>query len=185
MKKGFVLVEFVIALPMLILLIYALGNMTYKIFNLAKNQAADYVLEVEAQEILSQITNDARAAYSVKIKHQEIFFNYHAIANNQSADYFKNNFNSKIEDLVDLIYTSRYVVRATETHDKYIYRERKEDGPVVNPISGGNFFGDTIVSELTFKRDKKILHITLELQSVVTKHKLKINTAVFMPACED
>ena len=33
-------------------------------------------------------------------------------------------------------------------------------------------------------KDKKILHIELELESLVTGHKIKIATAVFMPSCE-
>ena len=64
-EKGFVLAEFVIALPLLILLIYTLANIFLNATKYAEKQAADYVLEEEAQEILERIKKDARAASEV------------------------------------------------------------------------------------------------------------------------
>ena len=195
MKKGFVLAEFVIALPLLILLMFALGQTTFKIFQSAKIHAADYVLENEAQEILNRISEDARAAKTVAVKTaiggkeiQEIFFNYHVLGNDlkPAKDYFKDKtFESNILKVVDLIYTSRYTVGATEGHGYYVYAERKANGAKVNPISGGNFFGDTTVTKLKFSQpSENVLHIELEIQSLETDKKFKVSTAVFMSACE-
>ena len=205
MKNGFVLTEFVIALPLLILLLFALGQITLKIFTFAKNQAADYVLETETQEILERITADARAAQTVKISTavgnhpdlQEIFFNYRVLGNNLSKDYFQNKnkkgFTTSRTDILNLIYTQRYTVSNTRLntfpnnnpHGYYIYAERKPNGALVNPISGGNFFGDTVVTQLKFSQSsQKVLHIVLEMQSERTKRKIKVSTSVFMPNCE-
>ena len=197
MKNGFVLTEFVIALPLLILLLFALGQITLKIFTFAKNQAADYVLETETQEILERITADARAAQTVKISTavgnhpdlQEIFFNYRVLGNNLSKDYFQNKnkkgFTTSRTDILNLIYTQRYTVSSTTQHGYYIYAERKSRGALVNPISGGNFFGDTVVTQLKFSQSsQKVLHIVLEMQSERTKRKIKVSTSVFMPNCE-
>ena len=194
-QNGFVLAEFVIALPLLILLLFSLGQMTYKIFSIAKTQSADYVLENEAQRVLERITDDAKSAHSVEIKQaiggkeiQEIFFNYHVLGNDlkPAKDYFKDKtFESSILKVVDLIYTSRYTVGATEGHGYYVYAERKANGAKVNPISGGNFFGDTTVTKLKFSQpSENVLHIELEIQSLETYKKFKVSTAVFMSACE-
>ena len=58
---GFVLVEFAIALPLLILVMYGLAIVSMKIFSLGKEQLADYVLEAEAQyviPIIDRMIND-------------------------------------------------------------------------------------------------------------------------------
>lgn len=193
-QLGFVFVEFVIALPLIVLLIYALAQMIMQISPLGQKQAIDYTLENEAHEILEQITRDARAACYAEVRQavggremEEIFFVYRVAGNNLSKDYFKNksynNYNT--HDIVNLYYTHRYTVGATENHGYQIYAERLQNGPKRNPISGGNFLSDTTVTELTFSQPSdKVLHITLELQSIETDRKFKINTSVFMPACE-
>ena len=196
MKKGFVLAEFVLALPLLILLIFSLGQMSLKIFSLAKEQAADYVLQTEAQEILERISEDAKAAQSVEVKKavgnadiQEIFFNYRVLGNEvkPARDYFKDEtFNSSRLDIVNLIYTSRYTVGLGNEHGYYVYAERKHKGSTPNPISGGNFFGDTTVTRLNFSQPvENILRVELEMQSMVTDKKIKVVTEIFMAACEE
>ena len=192
-QKGFVLAEFAIALPLLILLLFALGQMTYKIFSIARTQSADYVLENEAQNILQRISDDAKSAHSVEIKQavggkelQEIFFNYHILGNGLTPkkDYFKNTSVNEAE-ILDLIYTHRYTVYLPEKGGYRVYAERMKNGSKTNPISGGNFFGDTTVTKLKFTQPKeKILHIELEMQSLVTEKKFKVSTSVFMSAYE-
>mgnify|MGYP007056243968 CR=1 FL=1 len=66
-QKGFVLVEFVIALPLLILLIYSLGNMTVQVLKLARIHVAEHVLKSEAQYVIERISHTARAAKHVEI----------------------------------------------------------------------------------------------------------------------
>ena len=179
-QQGFVLAEFAIALPLLILLLFALGNMTYKVFSIARTQSADYVLENEAQNILQRIADDAKSAHSVEIKQaiggkeiQEVFFNYYVVGGNTT------------NDIPVVIYTRRYTVSLPEKGGYRIYAERMKNGPTTNPISGGNFFGDTTVTKLKFTQPKeKILHIELEMQSLVTEKKFKVSTSVFMSACE-
>ena len=180
-QNGFVLAEFVIALPLLILLLFSLGQMTYKIFSIAKTQSADYVLENEVQRVLERITDDAKSAHSVEIKQaiggkeiQEIFFNYHVVGNAVGRE------------IPILIYTHRYTVSHSQTGGLHVYAERKKDGSKASPITGGNFFGDTAVTKLKFTQPKEnILHIELEMQSLVTGKKFKVSTSVFMSACEN
>lgn len=180
MKNGFVLAEFVIALPLLILLLLPLGKMTFQLFQSAKIQVADYVLETDAQRVLERITEDARAAKSVEVKRvtgdsqmYEIFFRYYVP-------------NDRTPSMIAVKAARRYTVGATQTHGYHVYAERQKDGSKVNPISGGNFFGDTTVTQLKFSElSENVLHITLEMQSVTTDRKIKLDTAVFMSACEE
>ena len=187
-QRGFVLIEFIIALPLVALLIYALAQMIIQLPKFSTSQAADYALENDAHEILTQITRDARAATYAKVRRAvgneelyEIFF-YYSVLSTTSGQ------------IVNLKTPHRFTVGATETHGYQVYAERLEDGAKRNPISGGNFFADTTVTKLKFSTHKsdvdedkigKLLHITLEVQSISTDRKFKVSTSVFMPACEE
>lgn len=173
-QRGFVLVEFIIALPILILLLYSLGNLTLQIAKIAREQVADYVLETEAQEVIDRIKTDARTAESVEIKKffdfEEIIFICHE------------NDSDKNHNMYDIL--NRRIYRALGS----IYFNHQEDETPNNPVTGKNSFGNTVVTDLNFSRDflpQKVLHITLEMQSDVTKRKVKFSTAIYMPACEE
>ena len=81
--------------------------------------------------------------------------------------------------------TRFYTVHAPNNQAYRIYAERQPNGRPNNPITGNSFLGDTTVTELKFIRDGKVLHITLELQSLETERKFKVSTAIFMPGYED
>lgn len=172
------LIEFVIALPLIILLLYGFSQTTLKAYDSEKNHAADYELEVEAQEVLTRIVEDARAASSVeKILHSNAVYSqndtliikYHAI----KLD------NGKIIDVID---TRVYVVS-----DSFkLNAKRQNDGVYLNPITGGSSFGDTAIRKLKYSKPAdKVLHITLEMESLTTNQHINLSTAVYMPACEE
>ena len=192
-QKGFVLVEFVIALPLLILLIYALGNMTVQAIRFARIHSAEHVLESEAQYVIERISHTARAAKSVQISKavgnmniDKIIFVQHVLGNGVKKDFFRNaKASPDIVNAIDLLDTRFYTVYAPNNQAYRIYAERQPNGRPNNPITGNNFLGDTTVTELKFIRADKVLHITLELQSLETERKFKVSTAVFMPGYED
>ena len=183
-QKGFVLIEFVIALPLILMLLYGLAETTLQIYRLAKAQAADYMLAVEAQEVLTRITEDLRAAKSFKIIPIEtsdekdidtIIINYHGASTFYYEDNKKRFDDRKIFDVID---TRVYTVSNYKLHSK-----RRDTDLKSNPITGGNFFGDTVVTYLKFTNiEDKVLHITLEMESLTTNNKIRLSTAVFMPA---
>ena len=184
-QRGFVLIEFVIALPLILMLLYGLAETTLQIYRLAKAQAADYMLAVEAQEVLTRITEDLRAAKSFKIIPIEtsdekdidtIIINYHGA----SKFYYKNGKlqrnDAKIFDITD-----KRVYKVSSSFK--MQAKRHDDDSNSNPITGGNFFGDTVVTYLKFTNiEDKVLHITLEMESITTNNKIRLSTAVFMPA---
>ena len=182
-QKGSVLIEFVIALPLIILLLYGLAQTNLKIVDNAKEQVADYILEVEAHDVLTRITQDLRAASSVErqsrfnhngIDIDTLTIKYHAITNNYHN-------HSDAVKVIDIIDTRVYVVSNSYT----LNAKRRDDGKNFNPITGGNSFGDTVIRKLKYtKLDERVIHITLEMLSVKTNRRIKVSTAVFMPACE-
>lgn len=177
-EKGFVLIEFVIALPLIIFLLYGFTQTLLKGVEMSKIHAADYELEVEAQEVLARIVEDARAASYVKrevaiggMPIDKITINYHA---------------NKYDDgkIIDVIDTRIYTVAMTEGHGAYVYAQR-QGGYHSSPITGGNFFGENVVTYLKyFKLGENILYIILEMESLTTNQRIRLSTAVYMPACE-
>ena len=196
-QRGFVLFEFVIALPLIIFLLYELGSLTFSTMKIAREQVADYVLETEAQEIIDRITADARTAHSVQIKSSEIlnenFENIIFMCENITTEQRGTNIDGEdiiyykkvLEPRIYAIHTVNNVVNGRIY--PHVYFKRKDDGYYSNPIIGDNSFGNTSVEKMKFSIDEaaKILHITLVFKNSVTEQKVKFTTAVFMPNCEE
>lgn len=174
--------EFAIALPLLILLMYGLAAVGMKIFYLGKIQLADYVLEEEVHDVLSRLIYDARAAKTVTISKSipTVAFTYRTTTTILTKFQKPSVIGTAVGDVIaDKEEKRTYISIA----DK-IYYER-EDTPV-NPLTGDNYFGLTKVTEFKpeFDKETKILHVTLEMESEISLHKIKISTAVYIPGCE-
>ena len=170
---GFVFVEFAIALPLLILLMYGLATVSTQIFYLGKIQLADYVLEEEVHEVLSRIIYDARAAKNViAIKGSPtLTFTYRMV--NES-------------NLSDGVIAVNSDDRVYLWQNSKLYYKRQTYNPTT-PITGDDYFGETQVTQFNseFDKGKKILHVTLEMKSEISLHKIKISTAVYVPGYDN
>ena len=181
---GFVFVEFAIALPLLILLMYGLTIVGLKIFDVGKDQLADYVLEEEVHDVLSRMIYDARAARSVKIENSvsTVTFTYDTIkevivssGGRENGDVIANREEPRVYKLIGTL---------KQEGSKIDYKRQVEGDK--NPITGDNYFGKTRIMQFKFKKiAENVLHVTLEMQSEVTGHKIKISTAVYMPSCKE
>ena len=185
---GFIVLEFAIALPLLILVMYGLAIVSVKIFFLGKVQLADYVLEAEARYVMELITQKARAAEEIEAynANNKIKIVYHAVDDDNSFydDFFQEtgSYYFATKDVLETQYIFAYQKKGNSY--SYLYAERQESSNS-NPITGENFFGDTKLNSLQFsKLNDNVLRIELELESLVTEHKIKIATAVFMPGCK-
>ena len=179
---GFVLVEFAIALPLLILVLYSLAMVSLNIFRLGRDQLADYVLEEEAQYVMQRITQAARVAKEVEAYNSNhmIKFIYRSTEN---SHYHDSNSMFMYRD----VWETRYFFRDKRSGRDYynLYAER-QGTTHNNPITGENYFGDTKLNSLQFAELKEnVLHIELEMESLVTHHKIKIATAVFIPGLDE
>ena len=167
--------HFAIALPLLIFLGFGLVSVGMKIFELGKDQLADYVLEEEVHEVLSRMIYDARAAKKINIKDSftlEIIY--------RTTNEVKN---PNVGDVIEAGKDTRVYMRSG---DKIHYKRQTTNA--TNPITGNNYFGETQVEEFNFypdERDKKLWHFELEMKSKVTGRKIKMSTAVFVPGLED
>lgn len=183
---GFVVAEFAIALPLLILLMYGLATVSVKIFSLGKGQLADYVLEAEAQYVMEQITHVARTAREVEISPGGgyIKFVYHVVkdkgANIIEATSVNGHYLFINNDVLETQYFMLYAKSGRTARN--LYAKRQDDGTYFNPITGENYFGDTQINSLRYDLNaaKKLLHISLEMESLVTARKIKLDTAVYM-----
>lgn len=181
---GFVLVEFAIALPLLILLGWGLATVSVNIFKLGRMQLADYVLETEAQFAMQRIVQQARAAKEIELDDSNddahmIKIIYHTIHEHPTGD--------EVLRIADAWETQYFVLHRDTDREIYdaIDAKRQLDGTLSNPITGGNSFGETKINFLRFREmGNNVLHISLEMESLVTERKIKISTAVFMPSCE-
>lgn len=193
---GFVLIEFAIALPLLILLGYGLAQVSLQAFKLGRDQLADYVLEAETNYVMERITHQARVAKEVEVKNftdkiDQIKFVYHAVGNRTDSEVVEVNdaaygryWMYKIFDVLETQYFIPHRNHDREIYDK-LHARRQELGALTNPISGDNSFGDTKINSLKCRKLREnVLHVTLEMESLVTERKIKIATAIFMPGCE-
>lgn len=187
---GFVLVEFAIALPLLVITLYALAMVSLNIFELARDQLSDYVLEAEARYAMERITNTARLAREVETfgDISKVKFVYHSVENTGYSEMMPDSLNPLYRLYISRdIWETRYFRGYKRAGRNYpnLYAERQEN-TYSNPITGENYFGDTKLNFLHCALDepKKILHVELELESIATEHKIKIATAVFMPGLE-
>lgn len=193
-ERGIVLAEFAIALPLLILLLGSLGIVTLNAMKIAREQVADYALETEAQYVMDRIISDARAAHKIEIGFsnsnlEKIDITYHTIfSSNNSKTIGVDIYDDEPPTLsansyVDVLDRRIYIVAKNFSMNA----KRKDDGWLTNPITGGNSYGKTSVTQFSFDEKKlhdKILHVTLELQNSVTDQKVKLSTSVYMPACK-
>jgi len=195
---GFVLAEFAIALPLLILIGWGLAIVSVQIFRQGKAQLADYVLEEEAQYVMEQITQQARVAKEIEIKkftekiHQLkiVYQTLNDPPQKYNASHMIGSGSNRysILSLADVSETQYYIPHKNAEKNFYdtLNAKRQELGALSNPITGNNYFGGTKINVLQYEvdADKKILHVALELESLDTGRTLRLNTAVFMPACE-
>lgn len=177
------------ALPLLILLGYGLATVSVKIFELGKNQLADYVLETEAQYVMERITHQARVAKEVKVDNDRnsIMFIYHTVNDRSYGTEIFTHDGYSVFAVYDVLERQYFIPRMNSDGTFYenLNAKRTDDGNLINPITGGNFFGDTKIISLQFKElNQNVLHVTLEMESRITERKIKLNTAVFMPNCD-
>ena len=194
---GFIVLEFAIALPLLILVMYGLAIVSVNIFKLGKEQLADYVLEAEARYVMESITQKARVAKEIDIdsSRNKLKIVYHAVDDWKDANRYYNEtlkdaaggFKHRIYGARDVLETQYFFNLQDSSGYAKLYAKRQDDENYTTPTTGNDSISQTNIISLKYDdsdKDKKILRIELEMESKVSKHKIKIATAVFMPSCE-
>ena len=148
-----------------------------KIFYFGKIQLADYVLEEEVHDVLSRLVYDARVAKTLLAENgvPTLTFTYRTIKESNATDGV---ILASSEQRVYILYGG-----LGKEGSKINYK--RQEGYPVNPMTGDNYFGRTRVIQFKFdKPAENVLHVTLEMQSEISGHKIKMSTAVYVPGCE-
>ena len=126
-------------------------------------------------DVLSRLIYDARAAKSVEA------FNY-----NGTVTFAYRTINESTKGVIAVKSAERVYLlygKLGAENSKVNYKRVEEF--LSSPITGDNYFGRTRVTQFFFSKPAdNVLRVTLEMQSEVSGHKIKISTAVCMPGCE-
>ena len=169
-EKGFVFLELMIGLPLIVILLWSMNSLFTNSWYKCKYMVADFILQQEMESAMARIVEVAKIAYKVEISSDgdSIKFYYY-----------------KLEKFVDISKIDN--VNDESTHDSYIYLSK--DGKmyrgvtsgISNPITGDSYLADTKVTSFKcIQKTSKLLYIKLEAVSTVSEHNIVLTTEVYM-----
>ena len=163
-ERGFVFLELVIGLPLIIMLILSMNHIFVSTWKQCQYIIADFVLQQEMETAMVRIIDDARTAYDVKVKnipYSTIYFRHH-----------------KIDDYVKLEETDETKEGKPwyKSKNGKIYRNGES-----SPITGDSFLSETTITLYPEPKLKNnVLYISLTGTSEVTGHRMVLVTEVFV-----
>ena len=159
-ENGFVLLELIVGLPMILLLLWTMSNLFINTWQQCKFLIADFILQQEMQSAMLRIVDDARIAYEVYVTDNQLHFKHHEMPS----------FTEGIKD-VDNGYKPWY-----KRKDGKIYLNGES-----SPITGDDDLSKTTVTDFKFiKISDQLWRFTIEAKSNVSGHKIKLSTEVFL-----
>ena len=167
-ERGFVFLEFVIGLPLMIILILSMSNLFINTFKQCKDMVADFILQQEMQSALVRIIDDAKIAYNVEIT--KLPYNRVQFWHQQMTE------EGKIGD-TDETKTGKPWYKSK---DGKIYRNGES-----SPITGDDFLSDTSISFEPKLINDRLLYIRMTGKSRVSGHSIVLTTEVFMKGCKN
>lgn len=168
-ERGFVFLELVIGLPLIIMLILSMNHIFVNTWKQCKYMIADFVLQQEMESAMVRIIDDAKTAYDVELQtipSPTIRFWHH-----------------KIDDYVKLEETDETKKNKPwyKSKNGKIYRNGES-----SPITGDSFLSETIITLYPDPKLKNnVLYISLTGTSEVTRHRIVLVTEVFMKGCNN
>ena len=155
-ERGFLLLEWIIALPLIVMLLWSFNNLFINSYDKCKFLIADFILQQEMESALSRIVEIARISYEFEDKNDVYTFKYKSMKNisheNGQYKYFKD--------------------------EGKIYRGVSSGNS--NPITGDSWQSNTIVTKFKCQQNGKLLHIRLEAKSTLSNHEIFLTTEVYM-----
>ena len=168
-ERGFVFLELMIGLPLIVMLLWSMNNLFVNSWYKCKFMVADFVLQEEMESAMARIVEAAEVAYKLDISSsgESVTFMYH-----------------KLNDIHDLEYID--IESNNKTHDSYTYFKNDRKicrGSSSNPITGDSWLSETNVTKFECHQiasNPKLLHIRLEAKSTVSNHNIILTSEVFM-----
>ena len=162
-ERGFVFVELVIGLPLILILLLSLSNIFVSSWTKCKYMFADFILQQELESAMNRIVTDAKIAYAIEPPEKEGRLRFYQ----HEAKNFKN---------IDERYND----------DKPWYKldnARIYYNGDSSPITGGNVLAGAGIRRFKYYQvpnHPKLLYIYIEAESSITHHRIKMSTEVFM-----
>ena len=162
-ERGFIFSEFVIGLPLIIILLLSLNNIFVNAWTNCKYMFADFIIQQEMESAMNRIVTDAQIAYAIEPpeKYGRLRFYQHEM---QALDNLKERYNDGKP-----WYKSQ--------NGKIYYNGE------TSPITGDNVLSGTFIRKFEYYQKPnhpKLLYIKIEAESAITNHRITLTTEVFM-----
>lgn len=184
-ERGFVFLEVLVGLPLIIILFLSLNNIFVNTWTNCKYMLADFILQQEMESAMSRIVADAQIAYKVIAPDEydksqtitKLIFSQHEM---HSFDKLQKRFDLKSQPYYEhkdgkLYYNGKGSSITGE------YNEGED-------ISKRVFISDPRVTKFQFytvHNNPKLLYIRIEAKSNVSGHNIVLITKVFMRGLQD
>ncbi len=169
-QRGFILAEFAIGLPLLMLGLWAMGHLLSSTWTTCRHLIADFTLQMEVRDAMSRIVEDMRAARSLE---------WDGVL---SIDVYYDRGGEIIESAVGSNTARRPIFYYRSTNDEgrfCIYRQRQKNEKSM-PITGSDLLSDVEVKKfLPEPIDDRLWRVTIEAESHISEHKFKLMTMVY------
>ena len=194
-ERGFVLIELIIGLPLILILLWSMNNMLVNTWQKCRYAVADFILQQEMETTMARIVDDARKAqyvscdtYDLRLRHYKInSFSDFRFNNKQESDKIKNKRSltdkQKINRLLTPVTTDSSSFPVEYIKNGYnMYRQASFDGVARSPITGESSLSETQITifDCDFDKNSKLLTIKLEAKSNISQHKIMLRTKIFV-----
>ena len=162
-ERGFVFLELAVGLPLIVVLLLSLNNLFTNSWTKCKYMIADFILQQEMESAMDRIVADARIAYDIEdpAKYNRLRFYQHEL---KSAKNINNRYNDS---------KPWY-----KLNDGKIYHNGN-----TSPITGSSVLSGTYIWKFEYYQEPnhpKLLYVSLEAESMQSKHRIILKTEVFM-----
>ncbi len=167
-ERGYVLIEALLSIPVLLFLLSALGASVLWSFKALSWQKDDWEMQQELHYVMERITEDANRAEYAEIKHGK--------QGDQISLCYRRGLSQQ-----DLEKKSReYVLYGKQESEKY-GEGRIFSKSISMPMTGDSLLGRVNITEFRCSMETPhILRVRLTGKSFLTKHEFSLETAVFM-----
>ena len=167
-ERGFVLLELIIGLPLMLALLLAMSSIFINTLQRCKILVADFILQQEMQSAMVRIVNDVKMANKAERKNSN-----RLVLSHIGEEY------ASIKNIKPIVY---FFEKTQQSDLRSIYRQRDIYAKSA-PITGANDFSKTNVLRFEYypqNGNSKILLLRLEAESKVSGHKFILTTKVHL-----
>ena len=188
-ERGFVLIEFIIGLPLILILLWSLNNLFINTWQKYQYSVADFILRQEMESVMQRMVEDVKRAHYVDMIQDNLYLRYHKLNKSDDFAFFNANnpelkvikYDSTLSDSERMEKVRSITSSATEGADYIRNMQEIYYKSTNNPITGESILSKTQVTKFKTELVKdKLLKITLEAKSAVSGHSITLRTKVYI-----